>query len=185
MDTLIYDAGDYVRIPRDAMVAGPNIRPLRDIGAIGHVLPNYNGNTSGIIFWVAFPDRMREEGEVVLRFGQDDLSIELVDVEAMNGVEAYFGEPPAKEPKPRKRLSRMDCTHRRRMFLSGQHGIGDGISYRHDVTLCPDCGEFNVFGYKNGEKFDIQFTLNTDEAVAAAGVYLELLREDEDDDTEQ
>lgn len=57
--------------------------------------------------------------------------------------------------------------------------MGTGISYRHDVTLCPDCGEFRVFGYKNGERFDIAFTLNTDEAVQAAGRYLELLCEDE------
>lgn len=81
--------------------------------------------------------------------------------------------------RKRINIAPMDCEHRKRMFLSGSHGVGDGLSYRHDVTLCPDCGEFRVFGYQNGERFNIEFTLNTDEAVQAAGRFLELLREDE------
>ena len=85
-------AGDLVRIKADALVAGPNIRPLRDIGAIGYVLPNYNGNTTGVYFWAAFPDRERESGEVELRFTQQDLCIELVDIDAMTAVEDYFGD---------------------------------------------------------------------------------------------
>lgn len=81
--------------------------------------------------------------------------------------------------KSRKPLSRMDCDHRRAIFLSGQHGMGTGISYRHDVTLCPDCGEFRVFGYINGERFDIRFALSGEDALTAAGQYMRLLREDE------
>lgn len=72
-----------------------------------------------------------------------------------------------------------DCAHKRINFLSGQHGMGSGISYRHDVSICLDCGEIRVFGYKNGQSFDIKFHLVTDEAIAAAGKYLEAIREDE------
>lgn len=78
-----------------------------------------------------------------------------------------------------------DCKHKHIQFLSGSHGMGSGISYRHDVTICLDCGEFRVYGYKNGQTFDITFHLVTDEAIAAAGKYLAAIREDErarDDD---
>lgn len=83
----------------------------------------------------------------------------------------------------RKPLRRSDCDHRRAMFLSGSQGISvvgsERASHRHTVTLCPDCGEFYVFGRVNGQVFDIRFVLVGDDALKAAAQYMRLLREDE------
>lgn len=80
--------------------------------------------------------------------------------------------------KPRRRS---DCDHRRAMFLSGAQGGSavSGMLHRHTVTLCPDCGEFYVFGRVNGQVFDIRFTLVGEDALNAAGQYMRLLKEDE------
>jgi len=46
---------------------------------------------------------------------------------------------------------------------------------RYHISVCADCGRFQVFAEKEGVFLNIHFTLNTPDLVQAAGRYLEIL----------
>lgn len=68
-----------------------------------------------------------------------------------------------------------DCRHRNTLFITGRTDVGEGGAGRYTVTVCPDCGEFRVFGMRDGVSFDVMFNLSTADVVAAAGKWHQLL----------
>jgi hypothetical protein len=46
---------------------------------------------------------------------------------------------------------------------------------RYCITLCPRCGQFHVYGEKDGVHYEVKFTLCTDELLEAAGQYVRFL----------
>jgi hypothetical protein len=66
------------------------------------------------------------------------------------------------------------CVHEWQ-FIFSSRGTGTDGSHRHEAHVCKNCGLFRVWGDVDFKRFDIQFTLNTPELVAAAGAYLPLI----------
>lgn len=67
------------------------------------------------------------------------------------------------------------CNHPSPLFISGSRQLSTESSGSHTVTVCPDCGQFRVFGYRDGAFFDVHFSLPTASLVAAAGKWHTLL----------
>lgn len=86
------EAGDLVRIKPDAPVRGLSAKHLRDIGAIGIVLLNFNGNTAGVLQYADFADRRFPQGVMTFQFETE--YFELVDINKMTDVECEFPFPP-------------------------------------------------------------------------------------------
>jgi hypothetical protein len=68
------------------------------------------------------------------------------------------------------------CAHRDRLFLCGGSGCGDGACGSYSVRVCCGCGEFQVFKQENGMSMSVEFTICTEEILAAAGQWVRLLR---------
>lgn len=68
------------------------------------------------------------------------------------------------------------CGHRRSLFVVAWQCLSTDQAKtttpeRYEVRLCPDCGQFDVFGRIRGQAFEVDFTLPTTELVKAAAVY--------------
>lgn len=71
-----------------------------------------------------------------------------------------------------------DDKHRWLFVMSSRVMGTDDNNHRYEVRLCRDCGKFECYGDKNGQRFDFSFELPTDELVEAAGQYAKLLEQD-------
>lgn len=68
-----------------------------------------------------------------------------------------------------------DCKHRRWIFVQSEHHQEEKHSGSTEVTVCEDCGSFHVWGWRDGQHFDVRFVLPTNEQVIAAGRYVAYL----------
>ncbi len=77
-------------------------------------------------------------------------------------------------------ISPTECQHKNTIFIQGSNYTGVDCDHsRHTVSVCADCGQFSVWGDKNGVHFNVTFTLPTDELVQAAGQYARYLAKEE------
>lgn len=74
-------------------------------------------------------------------------------------------------------VSPAECQHPRRLFVCGSRGSPP--PQRYHVSVCRDCGQFEVFTEKNGQHLSLRFELPTDELVEAAGQFARLLAAEE------
>lgn len=70
-----------------------------------------------------------------------------------------------------------DCKHRKKSFICGANWTGNDGHGRYNVSICPDCGQFHIWGDQNGEHYEIRFELPSDDLVQAAGKYAAFLSE--------
>lgn len=80
-----------------------------------------------------------------------------------------------KVDKSKTMIMPSDCRHNNQLFISGGEDLGAGGSGRHSVYVCPDCGQFRVFGTRDGVTFEVTFDLPTKDTVTASGKWLQLL----------
>lgn len=67
-----------------------------------------------------------------------------------------------------KPKSTLDCDHLAMRLISG--AIGDLDNYH--VFVCPQCGQFEVSGHVDGKRFNVKFTISTEDTLRAAGQWL-------------
>lgn len=67
------------------------------------------------------------------------------------------------------------CRHREMEFVEGSNWSGDSSHGRYNVYICLDCGKIRVVGNSDGWPYKVEFTLETDTAVKAAGKWRALL----------
>jgi hypothetical protein len=72
--------------------------------------------------------------------------------------------PPRGEADDFTPSSRLDCGHRRTLFLQGAFGSNGPES----VSVCRDCGQFKIFADRKGVHFSINFSLWGCDALIAA-----------------
>lgn len=65
----------------------------------------------------------------------------------------------------------VDCNHRRKRLVCGMESDAE----RYTVYICLDCGEIHVIGTKNREHYHVEFTIDTDESLAAVGKFAKLI----------
>lgn len=74
-------------------------------------------------------------------------------------------------------ISHVDCKHPVTLFVQSARHVSDQGGGTENVSVCAVCGEFHVWGWANGEHFDVRFALPTDRQAQAAGLYAAYLRE--------
>ncbi len=73
-----------------------------------------------------------------------------------------------------KPLGMAFCEHKHNLFIQSSRSMPDGE--RSEISICPDCGQFYIFAWKNGAHVEIRFALASDELVKAAGKYLDIIK---------
>lgn len=77
-------------------------------------------------------------------------------------------------------MSLLDCKHRNRQLVSAMSSVGnERPDQSHHVYICLDCGEFTVHTRVGGVHATVSFALATEASVAAAGKWLEELKDED------
>jgi hypothetical protein len=74
-----------------------------------------------------------------------------------------------KNGNAREYISPNLCKHPDKIFVEQGRGAGWEFSEEHYVTVCPDCGTFEVYKRLNGESTKHTFYLTCTNAINAAG----------------
>lgn len=77
-------------------------------------------------------------------------------------------------------MKRTDCSHRKALFICGGTSSEPGEHSRYRTSICRDCGRFRVSTCRNGQHMLVDFWLESDEAVEAAGEYVRSLEASHD-----
>jgi hypothetical protein len=71
------------------------------------------------------------------------------------------------------------CEDERPLFVQSGRTTGTEEHGRDEVTVCATCGQIRVFGHANGQSFNVEFYLRSEEQLVAATAALERAQEAE------